>query len=225
VVLWYFVAGRLATSTGHSVHTVVDGVIYPLGDLILLLATVRTLQRGVPPTSKRSVQIIGAGIMVYVVTDIWAGYLGVHGNPHGTVAINIAAAAATTLFAIAGALQGTVAPGEATPNGWPAGSTWISYVAAAVFVLVFVIQRGERFFPNLSIIGAAVVIAILVATSQLLGQRALAAGQTKNEDLVQELRHQAFHDSLTGLPNRALFSEALNTPWPGVDRFPQTMPS
>ena len=210
VVLWYFVAGPLATSTGHSVHTVFDGIIYPLGDLILLLATVRTLQRGVPPTSKRSVQTIGVGIMVYVVADTWAGYLGVHGNSHGTNAISIAAVAATTLFAIAGALQGRVASRETTPHGRLAGSTWISFgAAAAVYALVFVIQHGEPFFPNQSINGAAVVIAILVATSQLLGRRALGAEQTKNEDLLQELRHQAFHDSLTGLPNRALFSERL----------------
>ena len=33
--------------------------------------------------------------------------------------------------------------------------------------------------------------------------------RAKSEDLLGELRHQAFHDNLTGVANRALFSERL----------------
>ena len=54
-VLWYFVAGPLATNEGHSIHAVVLAIAYPLGDLILLVAAVRTL-RGVAPSSRRAVR-------------------------------------------------------------------------------------------------------------------------------------------------------------------------
>jgi diguanylate cyclase (GGDEF)-like protein len=211
-VLWYFVAGPLATGGGHSTHTVVDALFFPLGDLVLLVAGLRILQRGVPSSSKRSVRTIALGIMVYVLADIWSGYISVHStsNTVNVRAIDVMVMAATTLFAIAGARQPTLALPEGLTSTGQRGSSWITYTcAASVFALVFVVQRHDPFFPNLSIAGVAVVIALLVATSQLLGQRALVVERTKNEQLLEDLRHQAFHDDLTGLPNRALFSERL----------------
>jgi diguanylate cyclase (GGDEF)-like protein len=207
-VLWYVIAGRLAGGR-QPVHVIVDALIYPLGDLILLLAVVRTLQRGVKSTSKRSMQTIAVGIMVYVFADTWAGYLGVSGTQSGN-RIDVATMATTTLFCVAGALQQRVSATEDRPIAGSTGSSWITYgAAAAVFSLIFVIERHQPFFPNLSIVGAAVIIAILVTASQFLGQRALGDERQKNEGLVEELRHRAFHDDLTGLANRALFNERL----------------
>lgn len=209
-VLWFFVAGPLATSDGHSVHAIVYAIIYPLGDLILLLAAVRSLQRGVPVSSRRAVQMIALAILMYVIADTMIGYLGLHGGYRGGDPIDIVAMATAALFAIAGALQPRVTSREASFPAGRTGSSWISYVAvAAVFGLVYAIHRHDSFFPDLTIMSVAVVTAVLVATRQLLGQRALTAEQTKNEDLLGELRHQAFHDELTGLANRALFSERL----------------
>jgi diguanylate cyclase (GGDEF)-like protein len=208
-VLWYFVAGPVATSDGDSIHSVVYAIIYPLGDLVLLLAAVRTLQRGVAPSSRQAVRAIAAGILVYVVADTIVGRLGLRGAYHGGSRADIVAMTATFLFAIAGSRQRPVTTPEVRPPAVGATSSRISYVAAAVvFVLVFVVERHDA-LPQLSIVAVALVVAILVATGQLLGQRALAAEQARNDDLLEELRHQAFHDNLTGLPNRALFSERL----------------
>ncbi len=208
-VLWYFVAGPLAGRDGDSIHQIVFAIAYPLGDLILLIAAVRSLQRGVAPSSRWAVRTIAAGILVYVVSDTGLGYVGLHGKYLGGSRIDIIAMAATTLFAIAGALQPKVTTPEAHRLDGRSGSSWICFsAAAAVFVLVFVVERHDA-LRDLSIITVAVLVAILVASRQLLGQRALTAEQAKNDDLVGELRHQAFHDNLTGLANRALFSERL----------------
>ncbi len=209
-VLWYLVAGPLATSRGHSVHAIVYAIVYPLGDLILLIAAVRTLQRGVAPSSRHAVRTIAVGILVYVVSDTMEGYLGLHGKYRGGSRIDIVAMAAVLIFAIAGTLQSKVTSPEPRPPPGRASSSWMSYMAAAiVFVLVFVLERHEP-FRDLSMVGIAVLVAILVATGQLLGQQALVSERTKNEDLLGELRHQAFHDNLTGLANRALFNERLD---------------
>jgi diguanylate cyclase len=210
-LLWYFVAGPLATTRGHSVHTVVYAVLYPLGDLILLLTAIRTLQRGVPPSSQRSVRTIAVGIFVYVIADAMTSYMRLHAGYRGGDLVDVMAVAAATLFTVAGALQPVVKAQEHwRPQSGRSGSTGISYAAAAaVFVLVFVIQRHDKFFPDLSILGIAILIAILVAISQVLIRRAFVGEQVKNEGLVGELRHQAFHDGLTGVANRALFSERL----------------
>ena len=210
-VLWYFVAGPTATTQGHSLHASLYAVLYPLGDLILLLAAVWTLQRGVPPSSLRAVRMIAVGIFFYVVADTLEGYLALHGGYHGGDHVDIVGMAAAMFFAIAGALQPTVKGQE--PKNSPferTGSASISYVAlAVVFALAFVIQRHERIFPNLSILGVAVLAAIFVTIAQTLSRGAFLEGQVENEDLLGDLRHQAFHDSLTGLANRALFSERL----------------
>jgi diguanylate cyclase len=210
-VLWYFVAGPLATTAeGHPVHQVVYAIIFPLGDLILLVAAVRTLQRGVQPSSARAVATLAAGIVVYVVADTVLAYLEVHGSHGQGDRIDIVTVAATMLFVVAGALQPEVQLPE--PNSRPSrlSFSWITYVAAlAAFALVFVVQRHDPFFPDLSIAAVAVAVAVLIAASQILGNRALVSEQEKNKDLVVELRHQAFHDGLTGLANRALFNERL----------------
>jgi diguanylate cyclase (GGDEF)-like protein len=210
-VLWYLVAGPQATSHGHSLHEIVYAIIYPLGDLVLLVTAIRTLEHGVSSSSLRAIRTLSAGIFLYVVADTVDSYLGLHSGYHGGDRIDIVAMAAATLITVAGALQPTLEARE--PSGLPpkrTGSWTMSYVAAAAVVpLVFVNERHDPFFPNQSILAVAVLIAVLVAVGQILSRRALLGEQAKNENLVGELQHQAFHDNLTGLANRALFSERL----------------
>jgi diguanylate cyclase (GGDEF)-like protein len=54
-----------------------------------------------------------------------------------------------------------------------------------------------------------VVAGVLVVYSTIRGHRALQEERARNEDLQAELGHWAFHDRLTGLSNRTLFSERL----------------
>jgi diguanylate cyclase len=209
-VLWYFVAGPAATARGHSVHEVVYSIVYPVGDLVLLLATVRTLQRGVAPSSRRPIRVLALGITTYVVGDTVVGYLALHGGYGAGSWFDLPAMLAVTLFAIAGGLQSSAKSEESTAIARRAGSYWAAYVGAAVvFGLVFVVQRHDPFFPDRSIAGVAFLMAVLVATSQLLGRRALVSEHERNEELVRDLRFQAFHDNLTGVANRALFGVRL----------------
>src|SRR3954470_21666143 len=50
---------------------------------------------------------------------------------------------------------------------------------------------------------------LLVVVSTALVVTALVSDLTDREQVEQELRHQATHDPLTGLPNRAVLAEAL----------------
>ena len=209
-VLWYSVAGPTLTQ-GHSVHQVLYAVVFPVGDVILLLAAVWVLQRGVPSSSQRAVRMVAVGILLYVVADSVDGYMRLHSGYRGGDYVGIVGMLAAMCFAIAGALQPTVQREE--PKSSPfdrTGSASISYAALAiVFALVFVVQRHERIFPNLIILGVAVLAVTFVAIAQTLSRGALLGELVKNEDLLGDLRYQAFHDSLTDLANRALFSERL----------------
>jgi len=54
-----------------------------------------------------------------------------------------------------------------------------------------------------------VVAGVFVVLSTICGRRAVQRERARNRDLVAELGHQAFHDSLTGLSNRTLFTERV----------------
>ncbi len=209
-LLWYLVAGPVAASRGHSTHEVVYAVIYPLGDLLLLLAAVRTLQRGVAPSSRRPVKVLAAGIVFYVISDTIVSYLGLHGGYHGGDRVDTLSLIASTLFTISSATQTKITDPEPASELRSTNSTALPYMAAFVaFTLLFLVQRHEPIFPELSISGIAVLVAVLVATSQLLGRKALVVEQERNGVLLDELHYRAFHDTLTGLANRALFYERL----------------
>lgn len=210
-VLWFLIVDPVLTTQGHSTHAIVFAVLYPLGDLVLLLAAVRILQRGVPSSSQTALQMIAAGIFCYVVTDTLQNYMALRGGYHGGEHVDILGMLAATIFAVAGSLQTRPGVDETRRSqSGRTGSAGISYASVtAVFVIVFVIQRHERIFPDLVIRAAAVLSASLVAIGQVTSRKALIKEQTKSDDLFGKLQHQAFHDDLTGLANRALFSERL----------------
>jgi diguanylate cyclase (GGDEF)-like protein len=54
-----------------------------------------------------------------------------------------------------------------------------------------------------------VVAGVFIVCSTIWGRRALQRERERTEYLQAELGHQAFHDGLTGLSNRTLFSERL----------------
>ena len=210
-LLWYFVAGPSATGLGDSTHEIVYSIAYPLADLILLLAAVRALQRGVQRTALLPVCLLTGGLLFYVIADTLVGHLNLDGVYRWQPNRHAVSMVAALCFVIGGAVQPrTTAPAEVLQPRSSRGS-WLPYVAAlSTFALLFVVQRHDRFFPDLSIAAIATLIAVVVATRQLLGQHALVDEQEKNEELMGKLRHQAFHDSLTGLPNRPLFYERLD---------------
>jgi len=50
------------------------------------------------------------------------------------------------------------------------------------------------------------------------GIAAIGSGALGSAELLDRVRHQAFHDSLTGLPNRLLFEDRVNQALRGEDR-------
>jgi hypothetical protein len=71
-VMWYFVAGPSALADGQPWLQIVLAVAYPMGDLLLLVGATAALLRGLPESSRRSLSVTIAGVLIYVVADfIW----------------------------------------------------------------------------------------------------------------------------------------------------------
>jgi diguanylate cyclase (GGDEF)-like protein len=97
-------------------------------------------------------------------------------------------------------------------SGLPRAWTSIIVGSAALFCL-YLLWRLTGFGGKADSSDIAelffVAAGVFVVFSTLCGRRALQRERARNEDLLAELGHQAFHDSLTGLSNRTLFSERL----------------
>jgi diguanylate cyclase len=211
MVLWYAEAGASVLAPGQNPLLTTIAIAYPVGDLLLLVAGVTALLRGVPQVMRTPLLVLLTGVVVYVVTDAVYGYILLHGIYHGGDHIDSGWMVATVAFAAAAALQPAIESEEETverPSGKRAAL--LPYVGSAVgFSVLLVSERNQPFFPVLSLVLAAVLLALAVTLRQVLAQRALQTEQIRNMELVDQLRHQAFHDPLTGLANRALFAERL----------------
>jgi diguanylate cyclase (GGDEF)-like protein len=94
----------------------------------------------------------------------------------------------------------------------PRSSTSILLGSAALFGLYLLWKlTGFGGTADTAVIAEVffVVAGVFIVYSTVRGHRALQGERDRNEDLLAELGHQAFHDSLTGLSNRTLFSERL----------------
>ncbi len=198
-VVMYAVIGPTIVSSGEEVLETMLSVAYPVGDLVLLVALGSLLLGRTASPSGASLRLLALGLLLYVVGDLAYAWLSLHGSYGGGDAINLAWFVAIALFAIAGAAQQPPEHDAESPQAETrARASWLPYIALAVgFALLLINQRNDRLFPDISLIGAAAAMAVLVSIRQFLAQRDLLRTQG-------QLSFQSLHDTLTELPNRAL---------------------
>jgi diguanylate cyclase (GGDEF)-like protein len=198
-VVLYVVLGPTAVAGSPSLLQAVFSIAYPVGDMVLLIGLASVLLRDTTPSARRSLQLIAAGLILYVAGDLIYGYITLHSVYHGGDPVDTFYMVAIALFAVAAAAQQSATtsgkePVEVTRHR----ATWAPYTASAVgFGLLIVVDRHDPFFPNLSLAITAVSLAALVSVRQFLAQHDLLRTQG-------QLSHQSLHDALTGLPNRIL---------------------
>ncbi|MCA2214795.1 putative bifunctional diguanylate cyclase/phosphodiesterase [Jidongwangia harbinensis] len=208
-LVWSTVPGRLFQQAGDSPYTVGVAAAYPLADLVLVtMAVLLLITRPTVPGVRTVLQLIIAALLAFGVSDT-VRLLQVPGEAMTPVQ--------SAGFVLGAALMGLAALHPPLPAGEPvnrgADAEWmhllLPYVPVIATGVVIAVRTGtgrplNSYEAYLGWLGLGLVVARQMFT--IVDNTVLLARVSEGQ---QRLRHQAYHDPLTGLANRALFHERL----------------
>ncbi|MER7007477.1 diguanylate cyclase [Dactylosporangium sp. NPDC000555] len=204
--LWHFVLHpRLAAHV--ELPKVLGMLVLSVLCLLAVLAVVKLILVGTEAVDVRALQAL-AGVVL--IGALGSALVPVLPSPRLAGVSNIITTAVAVMVALAGFLQrARVAPVGVVPAPRRSYSVLPYFAVAAVNLLLVAVTVSG--FGTLPVLFGAVGATGAVVARQLLAFR-------DNDGLLKSLREhqrllheQATHDALTGLPNRALFNERLET--------------
>ncbi|MEV6923784.1 diguanylate cyclase [Dactylosporangium sp. NPDC051485] len=206
--LWHFVL-RPLVATDAPLPKVLGLLVLSVLCLLAVLAVVKLILVGTAAVDVRALQTLA---LVVLLGSIGSALVPVLQSSRLAGVSDVITTAESLLVAAAGVLQWRrVTPGAAAvppPRRRPYSVLPYLAIAAINLLLVMVAATGAGTLPV--VIGAVVANGVVVAR-QLLAFRdndGLLRAVREHQRLLHE---QATHDALTGLPNRALFNERLET--------------
>jgi diguanylate cyclase (GGDEF)-like protein len=206
LVSWATTLGAVVDGGGPSLLATVVSVTYPVSDIVLLVVCVLVLSRS--KAHRLPLALVGAGLALMAVADSGFAYLTATGAYATGALMDLGWFFAFGVLAFAPLVPGATSTSSATRALVVAG-TALPYVPLGGVIVFVGWQYGSGYqLTSVEVVLVAVIV-LLVLSRQFLTVRdnhrlalALAAREA-------ELLHQAFHDGLTGLANRALFVDRL----------------
>ncbi|MCW2606963.1 MAG: hypothetical protein JWO60_1656 [Frankiales bacterium] len=199
---WSTALGAVVRAGGDTAFAVAVGASYPVADLGLLVGCVLVLSRS---RAYRSVLgTLAAGLAVMAVSDSAFAALVAEGRYATGVWVDLGWFAAFALLALAAALPGSTTAAPATVAPTVAGALLPYVPIAGAFAYAGWRYATSAPFSSSEAVLAGLLVALVMARQSVTvrDNQHLASALAERES---QMRHQAFHDGLTGLANRALF--------------------
>jgi diguanylate cyclase (GGDEF)-like protein len=210
LVSWETTLGTVvAMNSGND--PLVAGLLvgYPVLDVMLIVLGTLTVARAT--VARPPHVLVTLGLVAFAVSDSAFAYVAAKGDYDGNL-FDIGWIAGFLMIALAALCRpGAVAPSRSRQRpGREGAADLLLYIPVAVaFAVTTLLAFTGRRLDGWELLTAGVVVALLLARQWLAlrDNGRLAAELAARES---ELRHQAFHDALTGLANRALFLDRLD---------------
>ncbi len=221
---WQFLMASYAHDSTTSVFGRLVALAYPIMDLAVLFIVASTMLAG---TARRPVdKILCTAVAMMLVADFSYDILVLHGLYTTGNLVDAAFLLNYVLIAAAALHPSMTTPSLDVRDAPRQRRLWLPLVAGAGFVspmILFVSTALHRSVDVLVLAGTAMAVfslAVLRATwlfGRLRAQttqlrmrgESLDAALAGQQALQDDLRHQAFHDGLTGLANRALLDDRV----------------
>ncbi|QEN17282.1 EAL domain-containing protein [Mycobacterium sp. ELW1] len=201
LVSWVTILHPLDQSYTSDQFGFVISLAYPISDVVILTVAGVVLVRS-SGQQRMSLVLLTAGLACFALADSAFAYLSAKGSYSSGSVIDIGWAAGLLFISVAASAareSNRKRRNSFALPGW--ASVWLPYTPLLVAGVVAAAQP----VPDLRSQPVLIVASILVVT--VLGRQFLAVQE--NRRLVATVAQQALHDPLTGLANRALFSDRL----------------
>ncbi len=215
-VSWATALGAVWSSGGEGLFARVVGLAYPVGDVITATVALTSLTRVRGP-GRRQLGLLAAGVISLAVADSMFAYLtqnGTYGNGNW---MDTGWVAGFLIIGLAALAPSQSPSSDSVTKGQSMSQLIVPYVPLALAGVTAAVEEaaGHSIDKAMFAIGATTTALVMARQLQALLEnrrlnRRLESTVTELEAREVDLAHQAFHDPLTGLVNRALFADRLN---------------
>ena len=223
-ILWQSLMHSYAHDWTLSVFGRLVTMAYPVMDIGVLFLVVGSALAG--RLRRPSLVAVGASLVAMLIADLAFDVMVLHDSYAGGSPIDAGWLISYALFGVAALHPSMASKGPRRGAGGPA-RVRLPLVAAAGFItpILLILDRPLGLHLDLPVVGAVSFLLfalVVLRASWLLRQlyhqtlrlraqsKELKAALAAAATLEADLRHQAFHDSLTGLANRALLIDRLD---------------
>ncbi|MDQ3765773.1 MAG: EAL domain-containing protein [Actinomycetota bacterium] len=210
VLAWIFLIHPYVGLSELPLLSKLVSIAYPLTDILLLAVLARLFF--IPGTRLPSFWILVGGVLAQLVADIVYTLNLLRGQFQygqwyvaGWLLLALLMGAAALHPSMGSFIKQKPGEVESTPSPWRlAALGLVPLMASSVLIVQEVLDRNFKHLVITIIVMALFALVII----RLIG---LVSDIKRRKALETELSHLAFHDHLTGLPNRALFRDRLET--------------
>jgi diguanylate cyclase (GGDEF)-like protein/PAS domain S-box-containing protein len=204
-ISWVFLLRPYAEAT-LSASVRLTSLAYPVTDLMLLVLAIRLLAGD--GRRVRSFYLLTGGLVLLAVTDSVYAWLNLHGVVYGSGSLIEGGWLLYYLIVGAGSLHPSMTELTSPTLNRDAPYSRLRLLALGVAALTCPVLLAVEFWLGKSdgdypLILAAIVIICLIVMR-------LSQGMRIQRETDARMRYQAFHDSLTGVANRALFYDRID---------------